>query len=122
MGMAWAISRIRHHETVRRRTNAARNDLGEDQAELPPTPILQLMVAQELQDIIDLVNAGRLSAGRFGTEFDTLAREAKDILDDVLSVDLSNEQGASSRLIRIYQTSVLPLCERALKQACQGVS
>jgi hypothetical protein len=108
------------NETVRRRINAARDDLEEDKAEPTPAPILQLMVAQELRDIIDLLNASRLSAGRSGSDFDALASEAENILDDVLSVDLSSEQTAFSRLSRIYHTNVRPLrvrVEQAMRQA-----
>lgn len=116
---AWRQQPDRWHESGDE-PSAARNDLGEDQADPPPAPILQLMVAQELREMIDLFNTSRLSAGRFGSEFDTLAREAEDVLDDVLSVDLSNEQGASSRVIDIYHTSVRPLRARgdkAMKQS-----
>jgi molecular chaperone DnaK (HSP70) len=108
------------NETVRRRINATQKDLGEDQAEPTPAPILQLMVAQELRDIIETINTSRLAAGRFGPEFDQLAREAEDILDEVLSVDLANEQAASSRLSRTYHTSVRPLrarVEQVMQQA-----
>ncbi|MGH3611462.1 MAG: Hsp70 family protein [Pseudonocardia sp.] len=109
------------NENVQRRVTAAQNDLGEDKAAPTPAPILQLMLAQELREIIDKLNqAGRLSAGRFASEFNQLTRDAEAAMDEVTSVDLTNEQAASLRLSRLYQASVLTLrarVERTMKQA-----
>ena len=113
----WAAA----NETVRRRVDAARQDLGEGQTAPTPAPILQLMIAQELQEIIDTLNqANRASAGRFASKFDQLTSDAEAILDDVTSVDLSDERAASRRLSHLYQAGVRPLrgrIDKAMKEA-----
>ncbi|MGH3784985.1 MAG: Hsp70 family protein [Pseudonocardiaceae bacterium] len=98
------------NETVRRRINAAQKDLGEGQGAPPPAPILQLMLAEELRELIDTINqANRTSAGRFASRFDQLTTDAEAVTDDVMSVDLSDERAASQRLIHLYHASVRPL-------------
>jgi len=113
----WAAA----NETVRRRVDAARQDLGEGQTAPTPAPILQLMLAQELHEIIDMLNqANRASAGRFASRFDQLTRDAEAAMDDVMGVDLSDENAASRRLSNLYKVSVQPLrgrIDRVMKEA-----
>jgi actin-like ATPase involved in cell morphogenesis len=105
----WAAA----NETVRRRVSAARQDLGEGQTAHTPAPILQLMLAQELHEIIEMLDqANRTSAGRFASRFDQLTRDTEYVMDDVMIVDLSDEDAASRRLIHLYRSSVQPLRRR----------
>lgn len=114
--IGWSVA----NDTVQERIAVVKNEIGGDTG-LPPAPVIQLMIVEELKDLIGTIDqANRDSSGRFTSEFSRLRRETQTIMTEVERIDLSDEQAALGRLVGTYRSKVRPLREAvdaALDQA-----
>lgn len=103
--VGWSVA----NETVQDRIAAVRGELS-GPATLPPAPVIQLTVMEELRELIRTVDeANRASGGRFAAQFDGFRREAATILTELDALDIGDNQAALSRLFGIYRNKVMPL-------------
>lgn len=103
--LGWSVA----NETVGERIAVVRNVLG-GQTSLPPAPVMQLTIIEELKELIVTIDqANRVSAGRFAAEFGKLRREVEIVMAELDAIDVSDGQAALGRLFGTYRNKVMPL-------------
>lgn len=90
------------------RIRAAERELGLGSAGLPPAPLLQQMISEEIDKLVVTVEG---AAARNGGDPDDLLRQAHAAKAFATGIDVA-EPGAEQRLLGIYQRYVAPLREK----------
>lgn len=111
------------NESVGREITAVEKELGiDDPGGLPPAPMLQMMLLDELGGVVGAAHQiNQATGGAHQVDYDKLSSEADAILRDIRTVDLSDDAAAGNRLVQIYQSRIGPLRAKVEKWKAEVV-